>query len=205
MSLYDDFLSLSHYSLTYQKAILVFQKNALCAFFVRKRYQRENFSFEQSIVHRLNQTMFSVFRRRAASTSRSESSTKENTHNDSNLRKSNAENTGFITPTIPSNGNGLKHRTLSGVSLTSSVSSSLTTSPLLNVTRQQEKQELQTLNDRLAVIIDTVRRLEQDNEKLRVMLICFNSIFIVVLIECGEKQCSIIRNRNNESQSIVRA
>ncbi len=31
-----------------------------------------------------------------------------------------------------------------------------------------EKQELQTLNDRLAVIIDTVRRLEQDNEKLRV-------------------------------------
>jgi hypothetical protein len=40
--------------------------------------------------------------------------------------------------------------------------------PTLNITRQQEKHELQTLNDRLAVIIDTVRRLEQDNEKLRV-------------------------------------
>ncbi len=114
--------------------------------------------------------MFSVFRRRAASTSRSESSVKENSLVENNVRKSNAENNGFITPILSTNGNGLKHRTLSGISLTSS-SSSLTTSPLLNVTRQQEKQELQTLNDRLAVIIDTVRRLEQDNEKLRVNLI----------------------------------
>ncbi|CAF5033704.1 unnamed protein product, partial [Rotaria socialis] len=64
------------------------------------------------------------------------------------------------------NGSGIKHRTLSGVSISSS-STSLATSPLLNITRQQEKHELQTLNDRLAVIIDTVRRLEQDNEKLR--------------------------------------
>jgi hypothetical protein len=114
--------------------------------------------------------MFSVFRRRAASTSRSESSVKENSLVENNVRKSNAENNGFITPILSTNGNGLKHRTLSGISLTSS-SSSLTTSPLLNITRQQEKQELQTLNDRLAVIIDTVRRLEQDNEKLRVNLI----------------------------------
>ena len=112
--------------------------------------------------------MFSVFRRRAASTSRSESSVKENSPGDTNLRKSNAENTGFTTPTLSTNNNGLKHRTLSGISLSSSASSSLTTSPLLNITRQQEKHELQTLNDRLAVIIDTVRRLEQDNEKLRV-------------------------------------
>ena len=133
--------------------------------------------------------MFSVFRRRAASTSRSESSAKENTPNDSNIRKSNAENNGFITPTLPSNGNGLKHRTLSGVSLTSSVSSSLTTSPLLNITRQQEKHELQTLNDRLAVIIDTVRRLEQDNEKLRVRRFFHAVVFDdhCCLIECGEK------------------
>ena len=113
--------------------------------------------------------MFSVFRRRAASTSRSDPNVKENSLLESNgLPSSNTGNHGFITPTLSSHGNGLKHRTLSGVSLTSSASSSLTTSPLLNITRQQEKHELQTLNDRLAVIIDTVRRLEQDNEKLRV-------------------------------------
>jgi hypothetical protein len=112
--------------------------------------------------------MFSVFRRRTASTSRSESSVKENSLIENNGRKSDVENNGFITPTLSTNSSGLKHRTLSGVSLTSSSSSLLSTSPLLNITRQQEKQELQTLNDRLAVIIDTVRRLEQDNEKLRV-------------------------------------
>ncbi|CAF1403877.1 unnamed protein product [Adineta steineri] len=110
--------------------------------------------------------MFSVFRRRAASTSRTDVSAKENSNNGPVTSKSNTENHVFITPTLSTNGNGLKHRTLSGISLTST-SSSLTTSPLLNVTRQQEKHELQTLNDRLAVIIDTVRRLEQDNEKLR--------------------------------------
>jgi hypothetical protein len=104
--------------------------------------------------------MFSLFHRRTASASRSDSNVKENS-------KSNAENQGLITPASSTNNTGFKRRTLSGVSLASS-SSSLTTSPLLNITRQQEKHELQTLNDRLAVIIDTVRRLEQDNEKLRV-------------------------------------
>ena len=98
---------------------------------------------------------------------------------EANGRKSNAENNGFTTPTLT----GLKHRTLSGASLTSTASSSLTTSPLLNITRQQEKQELQTLNDRLAVIIDTVRRLEQDNEKLRVRF--------VFRLEKGLSLCSI--------------
>lgn len=122
--------------------------------------------------------MFAAFRRRAASASRSDSNVKETPLTDSNGRKGHVENnhsTGFITPTVTSNGtnslsangNGMKHRTLSGLSMTSS-SSSISTSPTLNITRQQEKQELQTLNDRLAVIIDTVRRLEQDNEKLRV-------------------------------------
>ena len=124
--------------------------------------------------------MFAAFRRRAASASRSEPNVKETPLTETNGRKANAENNssaGFITPTVTANGtntlgvnsNGMKHRTLSGMSMASS-SSSFSTSPTLNITRQQEKQELQTLNDRLAVIIDTVRRLEQDNAKLRVRL-----------------------------------
>jgi len=114
--------------------------------------------------------MFAAFRRRAASVTRNETNVKEGPLVDTNGRKANAENTVFNTPTISSNGNGLKHRTLSGHSIASSSSSLLSTSPMLNITRQQEKHELQTLNDRLAVIIDTVRRLEQDNEKLRNMV-----------------------------------
>ncbi|CAF0821197.1 unnamed protein product [Adineta steineri] len=121
--------------------------------------------------------MFAAFRRRAASVSRSDSNVKETPVIETNGRKTNLEN-GFATPTVTTNGtntlningnNGLKHRTLSGMSMTSS-SSSFSTSPTLNITRQQEKHELQTLNDRLAVIIDTVRRLEQDNEKLRTIV-----------------------------------
>jgi hypothetical protein len=111
--------------------------------------------------------MFAAFRRRAMSVTRSEPNIKDTPLTDSNGRKANAENHVFTTPTLSTNGNGLKHRTLSGHSIASS-SSTLSSSPMLNITRQQEKQELQTLNDRLAVIIDTVRRLEQDNEKLRV-------------------------------------
>lgn len=115
--------------------------------------------------------MFAAFRRRAASTSRSDSNVKETPTptplSETNGRKANIENT-FVTPTVNSTGtSSMKYRTLSGLSMTSSTSS-ISTSPTLNITRQQEKQELQTLNDRLAVIIDTVRRLEQDNEKLRV-------------------------------------
>jgi lamin B len=40
----------------------------------------------------------------------------------------------------------------------------------LNISRAQEKEQLETLNNRLAVYIDTVRRLEQDNRELRVRL-----------------------------------
>ena len=36
------------------------------------------------------------------------------------------------------------------------------------VTRLKEKEELQGLNDRLVVYIDTVRRLESDNSQLKV-------------------------------------
>ena len=143
--------------------------------------------------------MFSVFRRRAASANRSEPPVKEGPLTETNGRKANAENNGCLTPTLSTNGHGLKHRTLSGVSLSSS--SSFSTSPMLNITRQQEKHELQTLNDRLAVIIDTVRRLEQDNEKLRVKknerlkrkgvgeIIVSNEIFFV---GNGKNECRIV-------------
>jgi lamin B len=38
----------------------------------------------------------------------------------------------------------------------------------LNISRAQEKEQLETLNNRLAVYIDTVRRLEHDNRELKV-------------------------------------
>jgi lamin B len=38
----------------------------------------------------------------------------------------------------------------------------------LNLSRAQEKEQLETLNNRLAVYIDTVRRLEHDNKELKV-------------------------------------
>lgn len=43
----------------------------------------------------------------------------------------------------------------------------------LNLSRAQEKEQLETLNNRLAVYIDTVRRLEQDNRELKVSLRLF--------------------------------
>lgn len=47
-------------------------------------------------------------------------------------------------------------------------SSTGSTSGGLNISRAQEKEQLETLNNRLAVYIDTVRRLEQDNRELKV-------------------------------------
>ena len=41
----------------------------------------------------------------------------------------------------------------------------------LNLSRAQEKEQLETLNNRLAVYIDSVRRLEQDNKELKVFFI----------------------------------
>jgi lamin B len=43
----------------------------------------------------------------------------------------------------------------------------------LNISRAQEKEQLETLNNRLAVYIDTVRRLEHDNRELKVRLFVF--------------------------------
>ena len=59
----------------------------------------------------------------------------------------------------------------------SSTSRTRTSSPSssngLNLSRAQEKEQLETLNNRLAVYIDTVRRLEHDNRELRVILLFF--------------------------------
>jgi len=45
----------------------------------------------------------------------------------------------------------------------------------LNLSRAQEKEQLETLNNRLAVYIDTVRRLEQDNKELKVKIVFFQT------------------------------
>lgn len=42
------------------------------------------------------------------------------------------------------------------------------------VSRQHEKEEMQNLNDRLVVYIDTVRRLEQDNSRLQSVITTYN-------------------------------
>ena len=48
------------------------------------------------------------------------------------------------------------------------------------ITRLKEKEELQNLNDRLVIYIDTVRRLESENTRLQVItnLIFIKNIFI---------------------------
>lgn len=139
--------------------------NVLClVFYIKAISQNQYLTIN---VNNNRSKMFSVFRRRTASGSRSDQNVKENSPVKA---KPTNDNTGFTTPTLTASATGNKPRTFSGASRTSSTTS-LVTSPLLNITRQQEKHELQTLNDRLAVIIDTVRRLEQDNEKLRVNLI----------------------------------
>jgi hypothetical protein len=52
-------------------------------------------------------------------------------------------------------------------STTASVRSQSPLSPS-KITRLKEKEELQSLNDRLVVYIDAVRRLESDNSQLKV-------------------------------------
>lgn len=53
----------------------------------------------------------------------------------------------------------------------------------INLSRVQEKEQLETLNNRLAVYIDTVRRLEQDNRELKVNeLIGYFSRYLIFLL-----------------------
>ena len=57
--------------------------------------------------------------------------------------------------------------------------------PGLSISRAQEKEQLETLNNRLAVYIDTVRRLEHDNRELKVKIESVNSINqICCFLEC---------------------
>ena len=66
-------------------------------------------------------------------------------------------------------------KTVTSRSFTSSsgsASGSRSTSPS-RITRLQEKDELTTLNDRLAAYIDHIRSLESDNEKLTLQITTF--------------------------------
>ena len=58
-------------------------------------------------------------------------------------------------------------RSSSGTRTRSTASSN---SSALNVSRADEKEQLETLNNRLAVYIDAVRRLEYENKELKVKL-----------------------------------
>jgi len=56
-------------------------------------------------------------------------------------------------------------------------SSASSTSTNLNLSRTQEKEQLETLNNRLAVYIDTVRRLEQDNKELKSVIASYTDTY----------------------------
>ncbi|UJR13623.1 hypothetical protein I4U23_000636 [Adineta vaga] len=47
----------------------------------------------------------------------------------------------------------------------------------LNISRAQEKEQLETLNNRLAVYIDTVRRLEHDNRELKSVIASYTDTY----------------------------
>jgi lamin B len=49
----------------------------------------------------------------------------------------------------------------------------------LNLSRAQEKEQLETLNNRLAVYIDTVRRLEHDNKELKNIIASYSDTYEV--------------------------
>ncbi|CAF4023969.1 unnamed protein product, partial [Rotaria sp. Silwood2] len=67
----------------------------------------------------------------------------------------------------------------SSSSLRSRNASSSTNTGGLNLSRAQEKEQLETLNNRLAVYIDTVRRLEQDNKELKSIISSYSDTYEV--------------------------
>ncbi|CAF0904418.1 unnamed protein product [Rotaria sordida] len=69
--------------------------------------------------------------------------------------------------------------TRSSSSLRSRNTSSSANTSGLNLSRAQEKEQLETLNNRLAVYIDTVRRLEQDNRELKNIIASYSDTYEV--------------------------
>ncbi|CAF3323983.1 unnamed protein product [Rotaria sp. Silwood1] len=69
--------------------------------------------------------------------------------------------------------------TRSSSSLRSRNASSSTNTSGLNLSRAQEKEQLETLNNRLAVYIDTVRRLEHDNKELKSIIASYSDTYEV--------------------------
>ncbi|CAF1678471.1 unnamed protein product, partial [Adineta ricciae] len=67
----------------------------------------------------------------------------------------------------------------SSASLRSRNTSSTGSTGGLNLSRAQEKEQLETLNNRLAVYIDTVRRLEQDNKELKSIIASYSDTYEV--------------------------
>lgn len=69
--------------------------------------------------------------------------------------------------------------TRSSASVRSRNSSASGSSSGLNLSRAQEKEQLETLNNRLAVYIDTVRRLEHDNRELKSIIASYSDTYEV--------------------------
>ncbi|CAF3285982.1 unnamed protein product [Rotaria socialis] len=67
----------------------------------------------------------------------------------------------------------------SSASLRSRNTSSSGNTSGLNISRAQEKEQLETLNNRLAVYIDTVRRLEHDNKELKSIIASYSDTYEV--------------------------
>ena len=85
--------------------------------------------------------------------------------------------------------------TRSSASVRSRNSSASGSSSGLNLSRAQEKEQLETGNNRLAVYIDTVRRLEQDNRELKVKFLC---------LFCNKKKSQFLQSRVSLHHIVIR-